>query len=188
MQLNTPELMEHIRHVIRQTSKPTWINSVPHNFGDTAAGSLKADEWRTLSTVYLPLALVTFWCYVSDGETITIKRRRQEVLDQTMELVQAVTVIFKRSVTKEDATAYDNHIKKYLQDLHVVHPHAKLLPNMHMATHMSRFLTRFGSVYSWWTFPFERLIGLLQNLPSNNVEGKLSGLYLYISISYGVVS
>jgi hypothetical protein len=57
----TPEVMQHIRNVVDNTTTPSWINSIPYNFGEAAAGPVKADEWHTLSTIYLPLALVSSW-------------------------------------------------------------------------------------------------------------------------------
>jgi hypothetical protein len=53
--------MARIREVIRDTDTPSWLPSVPYNFGDASAGNLKADEWRTMSTVYLPISLVSLW-------------------------------------------------------------------------------------------------------------------------------
>ncbi|KAJ3818491.1 hypothetical protein F5880DRAFT_1491291 [Lentinula raphanica] len=57
----TPKTLTHIQSVIREALTPSWVNSVPKNFGEAKAGSLKADEWRTLSTLYLPIALVILW-------------------------------------------------------------------------------------------------------------------------------
>lgn len=171
IRLATPQLINYIRNVILHTVKPTWINPVPYNFGDASAGSIKADEWRTLSTIYLPIALVTFWEYVSKPKDDADRQRLQKVLDNTMELVQAVTVLFKRSTTEANAAMYNFHIKKYVHDLVEVHPQVDYVPNMHMAKHLSDNLRQFGSVYSWWTFPFERLIGLLQDLPRNFKAG-----------------
>ena len=34
---------------------PSWLQSVPRKFGDKSSGTLKADEWRTMATVYLPI-------------------------------------------------------------------------------------------------------------------------------------
>lgn len=164
--------MDHIRKVIRQTSTPTWINSVPYNFGDAAAGKLKADEWRTLGTIYLPLALVVAWGNQSAHMTPVIGKRAREILDHTMELVSAVTLACKRSTTVEVANAYSSHIETYLRDLSSIHPSCSFLPNMHVSTHIADFLLLFGPVYSWWTFPYERLIGLLQSIPSNDKSGK----------------
>ena len=43
--LTTPELMRRIQVIIKDTVVPSWINSVPYNYGEAAAGVLKADEW-----------------------------------------------------------------------------------------------------------------------------------------------
>jgi hypothetical protein len=40
----TPAIMEQIHDVIRDTATPSWVQSVPYNFGDPGAGTLKADE------------------------------------------------------------------------------------------------------------------------------------------------
>ncbi|KAG2079039.1 hypothetical protein BDR04DRAFT_997260, partial [Suillus decipiens] len=39
----------------------TWLGLVPSNFGEVSAGMLKADEWRSLIMVHLPIALVSLW-------------------------------------------------------------------------------------------------------------------------------
>ncbi|KAI5980970.1 hypothetical protein EDD15DRAFT_2380662 [Pisolithus albus] len=61
LQTSTPEVMQRIQQVIKDTHTPSWVRSVPHNFGDARAGTLKADEWRTMVTIYLPLALISLW-------------------------------------------------------------------------------------------------------------------------------
>ncbi|KAJ4495678.1 hypothetical protein C8J55DRAFT_409255, partial [Lentinula edodes] len=88
----TAETLAHIRHVIQETITPSWLNSVPKNYGDAKAGSIKADEWRTLSTVYLPVALITFWgddngCAptASDAKSALLVK----ALNHTMALFQA---------------------------------------------------------------------------------------------------
>ncbi|KAF8234625.1 hypothetical protein L208DRAFT_1260959 [Tricholoma matsutake] len=57
----TPETIQHIQHVIKETTTPSWINSVPISYGEVNAGMIKADKWHILSTIYLPIALVTLW-------------------------------------------------------------------------------------------------------------------------------
>ncbi|KJA13345.1 hypothetical protein HYPSUDRAFT_151691, partial [Hypholoma sublateritium FD-334 SS-4] len=51
------KVLQRVRDVIRDTDTPSWLPSVPYNFGSTSAGHLKADEWRTLTTVYFPISL-----------------------------------------------------------------------------------------------------------------------------------
>ena len=81
-------------------------------------------------------------------------------------------MLFKPSISRSDIVAYDMHIRSYITQLAEVHPDARFIPNMHMATHIKDYLPLFGSVYSWWTFPFERLIGKLQDMQTNGKIGE----------------
>jgi hypothetical protein len=56
-----PENIAFIQKVISNTERPIWVCYVPKNFGEAAAGSIKADEWHQLATVFLPIALVLLW-------------------------------------------------------------------------------------------------------------------------------
>ncbi|KAL5497965.1 hypothetical protein ACEPAH_2896 [Sanghuangporus vaninii] len=174
IKLTTIELFNHVRDVIKRTSRPTWLRPVPYNFGYTSASKVKADEWRILSTVYLPVALVTY-CFYSNESDGAHKERLQAVVDNTMDLVQAVTVLFKKSTSERETTAYKQYIRKYVMSLPSIYPNVRSVPNMHMAKHIAEFLPLFGSVYSWWSFPFERLIGVLQSLSINNKLGEMEG-------------
>ncbi|KAL5531768.1 hypothetical protein ACEPAF_5330 [Sanghuangporus sanghuang] len=109
----------------------------------------------------------------------------QHMLALASALAFAVSVLFKQSTTQSDIEAYKFHIKNYIRRLREIHPDAKFLPNMHMATHVTDSLGLFGSAYSWWTFPFERLIGKLQSIPSNNKIGQLESTILdtFVAIS-----
>jgi hypothetical protein len=44
VKVTTPAVMEQICNVIRDTATPPWVQSVPYNFSDPGAGTLKADE------------------------------------------------------------------------------------------------------------------------------------------------
>lgn len=93
LRIATPEVMRRITDVIRTTDTPSSIRSVPHNFGETKAGTLKADEWRTLTTLYLPIALVSLWGEGSTHRTSEIAVSRHAILDHTMALVSAVHIV-----------------------------------------------------------------------------------------------
>ena len=47
-----PVVMQHIGDVVNNMATPLWLRSVPRNFGDASAGTLKADEWHTMFTVF----------------------------------------------------------------------------------------------------------------------------------------
>ena len=171
--------MQRICDVIRDTSVPSWINSVPYNFGDAAAGVLKADEWRILATIYLPIALISIWgsnsSFISEDDAPTFR----EILDHTMLLVSAVSLACMRNMTPSRSQAYLECMSSYLHDLIRIHPHATYKPKHHMSMHLHFFFSLFGPVRSWWCFPFERLIGQIQRLLSNHKIGQMESTLLH---------
>ncbi|OCB91477.1 hypothetical protein A7U60_g1252 [Sanghuangporus baumii] len=179
IKLTTTGLMNHIQHVISTTTAPSFVRPVPTNFGDPAAGKIKADEWRTLCTIHLPLALISYCFYSSDIRDAVFRQRFAEVIDHTMDLVQAVAVLFKKSIGPNEIGKYRSHIGRYISRLQQVHPEANFVPNMHMAMHIADYLPLFGSIYSWWTFPFERLIGKLRDMQTNSKTGQFEATLLH---------
>ncbi|KAH9940335.1 hypothetical protein B0H21DRAFT_697683 [Amylocystis lapponica] len=160
-----------ITDVIRDTETPSWLGSVPNNYGHAAAGTLKADEWRTLSTVYFPIALVSMWGEGSQHPSDKVATRYRRLLDHTMALVSAVIVVCKYTTSRTRMTQYRQYVRAWAQGLKELHPNVKPRVNSHMAFHIYDFLSLFGPVYSWWCFPFERLIGQLQRMPQNHKFG-----------------
>ena len=158
-------VFEKLRHVIQNTDKPSWLASVPHSFGAASAGTPKADEWRSVFTVYLPITLILLF-----GRPESSKQQR-EILDHTMLLVCAVLLACKRAVTSRRMERYREHLRAYVHQLPSLYPDLNCESIHHMAFHIYDFLKLFGPVHSWWTFPFERLIGQLQHLPSNHHFG-----------------
>ena len=156
------QTLGRVHEVIRNTSMPLWFTSVPKNFGDQAAGTIKADEWRSLITVYIPIVLISLWG--ADTPQADLKL----ILDNTMDLVSAVYLACSRAMSSERAVAYCLCIANYVGNLKHIHPTFGLRPNHHASFHIYDYLVLFGPVHSWWTFPFERLIGILQRLSSNH--------------------
>lgn len=161
--------MRHLTQVIKNTVTPSSMRGVPSNFGDAAAGSVKADEWRTMFTIYIPIALVTLW---GTGSSLDKPNSEREALDHTMALASAITLACKNTMTVARAADYRECVKTWLQDLQRLYPHISGRPNNHMALHIYEFLLLFGPVRSWWCFPFERVNGQLQRQPSNHKFGK----------------
>ncbi|KAF7371757.1 hypothetical protein MVEN_00032300 [Mycena venus] len=163
--------LRFIQEVIAKTVTPSWINSIPKNYGESNAGTIKADEWRLLATIYIPIALVLMWGDKSPSAHVSHFRN---LLMHSMALFQAVTLVCLCSTSHVCATAYRNFMKQWVEELYKLHPHTKFddrRPNVHAAFHIYDFLLLFGPVLSWWSFPFERLIGMLQKINTNNHIG-----------------
>jgi len=91
-QISTPQVLAHIRKLVNDMVTPSWLQSVPCKFGDKSSGTLKADEWRTMATIYLPIALISLWgmgtVHKSSADAIYL----HAVLYHTMDLVCAVSI------------------------------------------------------------------------------------------------
>ena len=64
-----------------------------HNFEEIPLGTIKAAEWRVLCTVDLPTALVSFYGDGASHDTPEDASARRQILDHTMSLVSAVTLV-----------------------------------------------------------------------------------------------
>ena len=158
--------MRFIKTVVKETTRPSWLSTVPEGFGESKTGTLKANEWRNFSTIYLPIALVLRW-----GGNDNVSADLRKLLDNTMSLVQAIVLSCYRVTSEERVSRVKRHLQNYLTNLRHLFPESDPSTNQHMSLHLPEFLSQFGPVHSWWTYPFERLIGQLQQLLTNNKFG-----------------
>ena len=147
---------------------PSWLASVPYDLGAARHGKLKADQWRILATVYLPVSLQRLWDTNSPRSTPL----RKKLLDATIALISAVIIATSHKTSRKMAGLYLQHMQSYLQLMQELLPRYNFRPNHHMALHLAEYLCFFGPVHAWWTFPFERLIGMLERTPTNFKMGK----------------
>jgi hypothetical protein len=169
----TPDELSELRSDIEHMYTPSWLTSVPTNLGDPSHGKLKADQWRTAGTTYLPVSLIRLWHRLKDNN------QRKKLLAATLSLMSAVIVASSWTASQEKADLYLHHMQTYLNGLRELFPQYRFLPNQHMALHLAEYLRFYGPVHSWWTFPFERLIGMLQRIPNNFQDGEF---HLYIPL------
>jgi hypothetical protein len=167
--------MDEIRGDIVNMLRPSWLTSVPSDFGSASHGKLKADQWRVLGTTFLPVSLVRLWSVVEVGNPRS--ERCRKILDVTMSLLSAVAIACSRVTSKKHAELYLKNMHSYLSGLKELFPEYSLHPNHHMALHLPDYLLLYGPVHSWWTFPFERLIGILQRISTNYKIGRFSNLF-----------
>jgi hypothetical protein len=163
--------MDEIRGDIVNMLRPSWLTSVPSEFGSAGYGKLKADQWRVLGTTFLPVSLVRLWSTVEVGNPRS--ERCRQILDVTMSLLSTVAIACSRVTSKKHAELYLKNMHSYLNGLKVLFPEYSFHPNHHMALHLPDYLLLYGPVHSWWTFPFERLIGIL-HISTNYKIGRFS--------------
>jgi hypothetical protein len=88
-----------------------------------------------------------------------------------MSLISAVIIAASHTTSTAQADAYLKHMTAYLTGVKKLFPEYKFVANHHMAMHLHEYLRRFGPVHAWWTFPFERIIGILQRIPTSGKVG-----------------
>jgi hypothetical protein len=160
--------MKIIYEDLENMVKPSWVTSVPDSLSSVGP-KLKSDQWRTLGSVYLPVSLIRLWS-IADPDSEREKHRR-ELLHLTILLFSAISVATSRITSGNNAEEYLRLMTEYRQELRRLFPDYPTRPNHHMAFHIAEFLRRYGPVHGWWTFPFERMIGMIQRIPTNHKPG-----------------
>lgn len=164
------QALDFINRMLPRIRIPTWIKRAIPILGKASFGRLKADEWRSLFTIQLPLILPVFW---RDSLPET-----RSLLHNFAHLVSLVNLALKRSTSADRINCYRHHILSYLESCLVIFEGVKLAPNHHMAIHLADCLERFGPARSYWSFPMERLMAQVLKAPNNNRLGEMEITFL----------
>jgi hypothetical protein len=167
----TRDELRQIQEDIRKTIRPSWHRGPPTNLGEPGHGKLKADQWRSCIEFDLPVSLAQLWSGANstkDGRGLL----RRRLVHSTMLLAMAIRWATSHRTSQDHADQYTIYIRKYLESLIDIYPTIQLRPNHHVALHIGEYLLRFGPSHGWWMFPFERLIGFLQQVNTNHKIGK----------------
>lgn len=143
---------------------PTWFTKLQRTFGEKSYGKLKADEWRSLFSVYLPMTFLRLW-----AESSSKNHRLQ--LKAVLCLSILVQIVTSKSTSVATQSLYRQTIKLYLELITALEPGCPLVINHHLALHLPMFMTLHGPCHSHWAFPAERLIGKLQKILHNSKIG-----------------
>ncbi|KIK15242.1 hypothetical protein PISMIDRAFT_115463, partial [Pisolithus microcarpus 441] len=152
---------------------PSWVAPVPRKAGSTRHGKLSADQYQTLFTVNLPFTLGRLWG-TKEPDSVEYK-----MFANFMDLVSAVKLATRRTMTADCISKYRFHMKRYLRTLLDLYPGLCLSPTHHICLHLADLLENFGLVHAWRCFPFERYNGMLQQIPTNGKHGELEQTMLH---------
>lgn len=163
------KMLHKINNQLPRIHIPTWIKRAIPALGKASFGKLKADEWRNLLTIQLPLILIPLW---SGSDQVN-----ESLLKNLCHLVLLVNLALKRKMNSSHIQNYRQHIRCYLESSIALFSHSNLAPNHHMAMHLADCLERFGPVRAWWSFPFEHLMGSVLKACHNNHVGECVNLH-----------
>lgn len=162
--------LDRLRQTIREAIVPSWLIKPPANVGNAMAGTLKADNWRVLFEIYMPLAILSLW---NEDSPIAAENAGQmtPARDTSMYLTCASSAMMKRRLTVRDQHIFRDCLRRHVVGLKTHFP-GSVLPSYHMAFHIADGMDLFGPVHNASCFSGERLIGRLQDIPINHITGK----------------
>ena len=116
--------------------------------------SLKAEEWKNWVLIY------SLYC---------LKDVLPKVHYNVWQLfVRACMLLINTSITKMEADDAHLLLKLFCSKFQELYGAEACRPNMHMHLHLKPCIYRFGPVFAFWVFSFERYNGLLGSYPTNN--------------------
>lgn len=161
------ETLRAIQDDIAKLKLPSCVSPAPTHPGQAKWGNFKAEEWKTFCTVNLPITLTRLW------GSMPKTSRSFLMLENFLELVAAIKIADKRSITNLDILLYEHYMNSYLAGLLRLYPDIKLTPYQHLSLHIPTHLRRFGPTHAWRCNHFERYNGVLQKIKNNNIFGEL---------------
>jgi len=164
---------EQIQQDISNTTRPRWQSGPPIKLGTKGCGKVKADQLRSCIEFDIPVSLMKLWSEVKPNEGNGLDDRRHKVLNSTMLLATALRWGTSHRTSAKHAAEYMKNMRAYLASLKDLFPNTDLRTSHHNALFIGEMLLRFGPVHGWWMFPFERVIGLLQQININSKMGTI---------------
>jgi hypothetical protein len=95
-----------------------------------------------------------------------------KLVHSTFLLAIAIRWATSHRTSEMHAEKYTKTMKSYLETLRDLQPTQRFRYNHLNALLIDRYLRLYGPVRGWWMFPFERVIGDLQQSNTNNKLGK----------------
>ncbi|KAJ3907013.1 hypothetical protein F5879DRAFT_768125, partial [Lentinula edodes] len=153
-------VLERVRQAIQEVTVPSWITKPSEYIGLPRAGTPKADNWRRLFAIFLPLALLSMWqvcspIAASDAQEMSSHKSRLQ-----------------------DRLNFREYLRCHIVGLKYNFP-GWILPSHHVSFHIFDYMDLFGPVHNFWCFPGERLISRLRSISINNKIGEFESTLLH---------
>lgn len=181
IKIDSSGLLQRVQQVVCEVITPAWVKSPPADVGLSKAGTLKAEHWRTLFSIHVPLAVMSLWQETSPLASASASSMTS-VVDTTMHLTCASLVMTKHTLSLERRNLFRHLLRLHVAGLKQDFP-GWIFPTHHLAFHIFDGMEYFSGVRNWWNFPFENLIGKLQRIPINHIIGP----YTFLTFAFDVL-
>ncbi|KAJ3842314.1 hypothetical protein F5878DRAFT_530030, partial [Lentinula raphanica] len=159
---------------MERTVLPSWIQKPPSRWGTPAAGKLSADEYKVISSISMVITLIRIWGYQNKDD---VSSRRYKMLQNYLDLVHAIHVLFLRETTPKSRAYYGSHILRYLRTILELYPDVTLKSNHHLSIHIVTDLETLGPGHARSSPIFERTNHSYQEVPVNQHIGENSEIH-----------
>jgi hypothetical protein len=160
--------LAHIQKSLIDIVIPRGVTQVPPNLGDPKHGKLKASEWHSLFSTYLPLSLITFFF---DHPAKCATGDNQNSLLNFSSIVMCTNIVALKSITDADADKFAEAYFLYTETSKLVFDSPKIVPNHHYALHLPAQMKWWGPLSNVSEFSGERVNGILQKMKTNGIIG-----------------
>ena len=152
---------------------PTDIGRIPRKI-ETGFSGFTADQLKNWITIYSIPALYNI---------LTMPH-----LNCWRYFVQACRIFSRQFLSSSDIVQADAYILKYCKKMQLLYGESSITPNMHMHCHLKDILSDYGPVQSYWLFSFERMNGVLGQMPNNNhsIEPQLMQHFLHEKLAFSL--
>ncbi|MBW0565380.1 hypothetical protein O181_105095 [Austropuccinia psidii MF-1] len=151
---------------------PGNIQPLPKDLGSPKHGKLKAMQWVSLWKYVIPLIILNL--FVSDVNNIEKLVNRYNLLQNTAFLVRCTNLITSWPLKKSIGRNFEKTYFKYGKTSQSVFKNVNILPKHHYALHVRKQMDLWGPMGGVAEFWGERLVGMLQQLKTNDKFGKSS--------------
>ena len=168
--IDSVSLLKRTQDVVENLTIPSWLPRPPLDVGLRDAGTLKADTWRILFEIFLPLALLSLWKETSPLAAPNADQMGS-VLETSMYLTCASLIVMKDRLSFDDQANFKKYLRQHLLGVKQHFPYG-FIPSYHAAFHIADGMDLFSTVRNASCFRGERLIGKLRSIPHNHIIGK----------------
>ncbi|MBW0478387.1 hypothetical protein O181_018102 [Austropuccinia psidii MF-1] len=165
------EQVKKFQSLFEEVIVPTGITRIPSNAGAPKTGKMKASEWKSLFSIYLPL--VSLDVFLGDFDSIESTLPSNWLLLKNLcALVTCTNILIYQSITQDNCKSFLHHYKTYCKTSEVLFSNCKIKPNHHYALHVKTQLLWWGPLRSISEHSGERLNGFLQKFKNNGKADK----------------
>ncbi|MBW0539421.1 hypothetical protein O181_079136 [Austropuccinia psidii MF-1] len=163
---------EHIKRAISEFKVPAGITKVSFAIGEPKTGKLKASEWNSLFSLYLPLAIIDLPSVNSYVLGQNERRKAKLLLENLSSLTICTNILASRCVNEINCNDFIKKYNNYCQTSQKLFMDIKIVPNNHYVLHLADQMKWWSPLLAISEFPGKPINGWLQKVNNDGLIGK----------------